>query len=52
MTLAISNEKELVYAEVDTLPPNTEEAQEILYDVFTKKDYKSALYMATRNELE
>ncbi len=52
MTLAISNSSELVYAEVDTLPPNTEEAQEILYDVFTKKDYKTALYMATRNELE
>jgi hypothetical protein len=52
MTLAISNSSELVYAEVDTLPPNTEEAQEILYDVFTIKDYKSALYISTRNELE
>lgn len=52
MTLAISNSNELVYAEVDTLPPNTEEAQEILYDVFTKKDYKTALYLSTRNELE
>jgi len=52
MTLAISNQKELVYAEVDTLPPNTEEAQNILYDIFTKKDYKNALYISTRNELE
>lgn len=52
MTLAISNKKELVYAEVDTLPPNTEEAQNILYEIFTKKNFETALYVATRNELE
>jgi hypothetical protein len=52
MTLAISNEKELVYTDVDTVPPETPEATNLLYDIFTRKNYNSALYISTRNELE
>ena len=52
MTLAISNDKELLYTDVDTVPPETEEAYETLYNVFTRKNYESMLYISTRNELE
>lgn len=52
MTLAISNDKELLYTDVDTLPPDTFEATEDLYNVFVKKDYETMLYISTRNELE
>jgi hypothetical protein len=52
MTLAISNDKELIYTDVDTVPPENEEAIEYLYDLFTRKDYENATYMSTRNELE
>lgn len=52
MTLSISNEKELVFVEVDTIPPDTYKAQETLHEIFTRKDYDQTLYLATRNELE
>ncbi len=52
MTLAISNEEELLFTDVDTVPPETQEATDILYDIFTRKNYNSALYISTRNELE
>lgn len=52
MTLAISNDKELLYTDVDTVPPENEETIEYLYDLFTKKDYENAIYLSTRNELE
>ena len=51
MTLAISNEQELVYTDVDTVPPETYEAVQDLYELFTQKKYKQALYLSTRNEL-
>lgn len=52
MTIAISNQKELLYAEIDTLPPENIETLELLYEVFTRKKYETALYLGTRNELE
>ncbi|MEA3387229.1 MAG: hypothetical protein U9Q66_02345 [Patescibacteria group bacterium] len=52
MTLAISNDKELLYTDVDTLPPETEEATDTLYNVFVRKEYETMLYISTRNELE
>jgi len=52
MTLAISNDEELLYTDVDTLPPESEKATSLLYDVFTRKNYKEALYIPTRNKLE
>lgn len=51
MTLAISNETELLYTDVDTVPPENEESINMLYDLFTAKNYEQALYMSTRNEL-
>lgn len=52
MTLAISNDKELLYTDVDTVPPNNEESLNFMYELFTKKDYENAIYLSTRNELE
>jgi len=52
MTISFSNNDELLYSDVDTLPPETKEASDILYDLFTQKKYKRALYLSTRNELE
>jgi hypothetical protein len=51
MTLAISNETELLYTDVDTVPPENEESIELLYNLFTSKNFDQALYMSTRNEL-
>lgn len=51
MTLAISNETELIYTDVDTVPPENEESINLLYDLFTAKNYTQALYLSTRNEL-
>jgi hypothetical protein len=51
MTLAISNETELIYTDVDTVPPENEESINLLYDLFTAKNYNQALYLSTRNEL-
>jgi hypothetical protein len=52
MTLAVSSDKELVFTDVDTVPPETAEATDILYEIFTRKNYQTALYISTRNELE
>lgn len=51
MTLAISNEEELIYTDVDTVPPENDESINLLYDLFTHKNFKQALYISTRNEL-
>jgi hypothetical protein len=52
MTIFVYNDKEIIYAEVDTLPPETEEAQNYIYNMFNSKKFESAFYLATRNELE
>ncbi len=52
MSLFISNEKEIIYTEVDTIPPSNESTQNYLYKIFTEKNYESVVYLATRNELE
>jgi len=52
MTIAISNEKEMLYSDVDTVPPENEESINLLYDLFTQKNYESRVYLSTRNELE
>jgi len=51
MTLAISNHEELLFAEIDTLIPKTEEAHEILYRLFVRKSYARVTYLSSRNEL-
>jgi hypothetical protein len=52
MSLFISNDTEIVYTEVDTVPPSNENTQNYLYKIFTEKSYESVVYLATRNELE
>lgn len=52
MTLFVYNDKEMIYAEVDTLPPETIEAQNYIYNMFSSKKFESVFYIATRNELE
>lgn len=52
MTIFVYNEKEIIYAEVDTLPPEIEEAQNYIFNMFSSKKYESVFYLATRNELE
>ena len=51
--LAISSEKELVFAEIDTVPDMEDDVvQKSLYKVFTRKSYETACYLASRNCLE
>ncbi len=53
MMLAISSERELVFAEIDTVPDmEDEEVQKSLYKVFTRKNYETACYLVSRNCLE
>ncbi len=52
MTIFIYNEKEIMYAEIDTLPPETEEVQNYIFNMFTFKKFESVFYLSTRNELE
>jgi len=51
MTLAVNNETEICYIEVDTALPETEDIYEELNGIFTKKDFESICHLATRNEL-
>jgi len=51
MTLAISNDREICYIEVDTALPETEDIFEELWNIFTRKKYSSICHLATRNEL-
>lgn len=52
MTLFVYSDKEIVYAEVDTLPSEVDNSNNYIYDMFSAKKYETVLYMATRNELE
>lgn len=52
MTLAIASHREIVFAEIDTIPPDSLEVQKLLKKLFTKRSYESILYLASRNELE
>lgn len=53
MMLSIANETELLFAEIDTVPDeyNESTARE-LWRIFTKKEYTTAFYLASRNELD
>ncbi len=51
MTLAVSNHEEIVYAEIDTVIPKTEEAYNLLTRLFSRKPYVRATYLSSRNEL-
>ncbi len=52
MTLFVYNDTEIIYAEVDTLPPEIDEIHKYIFDTFTSKKFSTVLYIATRNELE
>lgn len=52
MTLSVRNEEEIVFTEVDIVPEVDEDNFWYLYDLFTANNYKSRLYLSTRNELE
>ncbi|MDD2917162.1 MAG: MBL fold metallo-hydrolase [Candidatus Gracilibacteria bacterium] len=51
MTLAVSNHEEIIYAEIDTLIPKTEEAYDVLTRLFNRKPYAQVTYLSSRNEL-
>ena len=53
MMIALSNDHDLLFAEIDTIPdPYDEEVQKSLYKVFTRKEYSSRCYLSSRNCLE
>ncbi len=53
MMVAIESDRELLFAEIDTLPEDDDEdVQNSLYRILTKKDYETVCYLASRNELE
>jgi hypothetical protein len=53
MMIAIENDRELLFAEIDTLPEDdNEDVQNMLYRILTRKDYETICYLASRNELE
>lgn len=53
MMLAISNETELLFAEIDTVPDEyDEEVQTELFQIFDRREYETRCYLASRNELD
>lgn len=53
MMIAIESDRELLFAEIDTLPEDDDEdVQNALYRILTRKDYETVCYLASRNELE
>ena len=53
MMIAIESDRELLFAEIDTLPEDDDEGvQNALYKIMTKRDYETVCYLASRNELE
>ena len=51
MTLSVWNDEEIVFTEIDMVPPDSEEWIWYIYKLFTQKDFKTRLYISTRNEL-
>lgn len=52
MTISFASDREILFAEIDTIPPETLEAYKILNKLFTRKPYETIAYIASRNELE
>ncbi len=53
MMISIHNDREMMFAEIDTLPEEDNfEVQKNLYNILTKKKFDSVLYIASRNEME
>lgn len=52
MMLSIENDRELLFAEIDTLPEEDDlDTQKQLFRILTKKSYETVCYLASRNEL-
>lgn len=51
-TLSVANDREILFAEIDIAPSETPETYKYLYRLFTKRDYETVCYIASRNELE
>jgi L-ascorbate metabolism protein UlaG (beta-lactamase superfamily) len=52
MMLSVDAGRELLFAEIDTLPEEDDlEIQRELYRILTKKEYETVCYLASRNEL-
>jgi hypothetical protein len=53
MMLSISNDRELVFAEIDTVPDEYDaDIATELFRIFDRRDYETRCYLASRNELE
>lgn len=53
MMLAIANSHELLFAEIDTLPDDIDpDTAKALYRLFTRREYETRSYIASRNVLE
>lgn len=52
MTISFANDSEILFAEIDTVPPETPEAYKLLAKIFSRKKYETIAYIASRNELE
>ncbi|MBP9779830.1 MBL fold metallo-hydrolase [Candidatus Gracilibacteria bacterium] len=52
MMLLVASDRECLFAEIDTLPDDSEEVQKKFNRLFSKKKYETVLYLASRNELE
>lgn len=51
MGLFISNHEEIIFNEVDLVPPDLNEVHNYLYKTYNRHEYKNRVYIATRNEL-
>lgn len=52
MWLFVYNNNEILFNEVDLVPPELQEVHNYMYKVFTRHKFKNRVYIATRNELE
>ena len=53
MMLSISNDRELLFAEIDTVPDEYDaDIATQLFQIFDRKEYQTRCYLASRNELE
>ena len=53
MMISVSNDRELLFAEIDTVPDEYDaDIAAELFRIFDKKEYETRCYLASRNELE
>ncbi len=52
MMISIANDRELLFAEIDTVPDEYDiDIAAELFRIFDRKDYQTRCYLASRNEL-